>query len=194
VAAAPADVAVGLIAAVARNGVVGVDGRLPWHLPDDLAHFKRQTRGHVVVLGRRTWEEIGRPLPGRTHIVVSTTLAAPPQPTVHLARSLDEALERGRALEAALRARDADAGAAAQADATVWIIGGPRLWAEAIAHASIFWLTEIDAEPEGDTIFPTLDLSDFERVEVREGEGEPSHRFVRLQRRTRAAPAAPTKR
>ncbi len=170
-------VRIGLIAAVARNGVVGRDGALPWQIPDDLAHFKRQTRDHVIVLGRATWQEIGRPLPRRTHIVVSTTLSTPPHPDVHLAHDVDSALALGRQLEA-----DA-AGAGAVDEAIVWVIGGPRLWLAAWPQVDVAWITEIDADPAGDTHFPALDTSAFDIVETRIGVGEPPHRFVRYQRR-----------
>src|SRR3954463_15512484 len=89
---AAAAVPLELVAAVAANGVIGRNGQLPWHLPDDLRFFKRLTTGHPMLMGRRTFESIKRPLPGRRTIVVSRTLAEPPHPETELARSLDEAL------------------------------------------------------------------------------------------------------
>src|SRR6187401_2083270 len=81
-----------LIAAVAANGVIGKGGQLAWHLPDDLRHFKQLTTGHPILMGRRTYESIGRPLPGRRSIVISTTLRERPHPEVEIASSLDGAL------------------------------------------------------------------------------------------------------
>ncbi len=171
-------VRVGLIAAVGRDGVVGRDGGLPWHLPEDLRHFKRMTRGHVVVLGRRTWEEIGRPLPGRPHVVVSSSLQEPPHPDVRLARDLDEAIRLGRAIEAeAVEAGRIEAG-------IVWLIGGPRIWAEGWSRVDEAWLTEVDAAPPGDTYFPAVDFGDFTREVVRVEAGPPAQTYVCWRRKS----------
>jgi dihydrofolate reductase len=106
-----------LIVAVARDGIIGRDGALPWHLPEDLRHFKRLTRGHAIVMGRRTFESIGRPLPERRNLVVSRTLAAPP-PGVELFPSLDAALAAARTT-----------------DPEPFVIGGAALYAEALPRA-----------------------------------------------------------
>lgn len=166
------EIAVGLIAAVGSNGVVGKDGGLPWHLPEDLRHFKRMTRGHVVVLGRRTWEEIGRPLPGRPHIVVSRTLDLPPHPDARLANDLATALAMGRRIEAeAVNEGRVERG-------IVWLIGGTRLWEEGWPMADEAWITEVDAAPDGDTFFPEVDRSGWQREEIGRAEGPPAMRFV----------------
>ena len=127
-----------LIVARARNGVIGRDGKLPWQLPDDLAFFKRTTMGHPIVMGRRTWESIGRPLPGRRNIVVSRRAGflAGGAETVP---SLDEALR--------LCADTED----------VFVIGGAQLYAEALPRAGRLIVTEIDADFEGDTRWPAPD-------------------------------------
>jgi dihydrofolate reductase len=127
-----------LIVARARNGVIGRDGELPWRLREDLAHFKRTTMGHPIVMGRKTWESIGRPLPGRRNIVVT--------------RSADYAAEGAEvagSLEAAL-ARCAGA-------AEIFVIGGAELYAQALATAQRLIVTEIDADFEGDVHFPAPD-------------------------------------
>src|SRR3954468_24082606 len=98
--------------AVAANGVIGRAGQLPWHLPDDLKHFKSLTMGHPIIMGRRTWESIGRPLPGRRMIVVSGTLDRPPHAGVEFLPSLDDALKRTAATEG-----------------PVFVIGGAMLYA-----------------------------------------------------------------
>ena len=135
---APARGAVGLIVARARNGVIGRAGTLPWRLPEDLAHFKRTTLGHCVVMGRRTWESIGRPLPGRRNIVV-TQGADWGAPGAEAAPGLRQALRM----------------AGAQAS---FVIGGARLYAEALQiPPDRLHVTEIDADFEGDVRFPALD-------------------------------------
>ena len=131
-----------LVAAVAANGVIGLDNRLPWRLPQDLQHFKALTLGHPVVMGRRTWESIGRPLPGRQSIVVtrSTQFAAPGCRVVH---SFDEAL--------------AVAGNAAE----VFVIGGGDLYRAALPAAQRLMLTEIRRDFPGDAFFPEFDRAQF---------------------------------
>ena len=131
-----------LIAAVAANGVIGKGGQLAWHLPDDLRHFKQLTIGHPILMGRRTYESIGRPLPGRRSIVISTTLPEPPHPEVALARSLEEAIKL-----------------AADTPGPAFIIGGARLYAAALPRADVLHLTEIGDAVEGDVFFPPFDRS-----------------------------------
>jgi dihydrofolate reductase len=124
-----------LILARARNGVIGARGGLPWRLPEDLAFFKRTTMGHPIVMGRKTWESIGRPLPGRRSVVVTRdrAFAAADAEVVH---GLDEAIAR-----------------CAGAD-EIFVIGGAQLYAEALPRADRLLLTEIDAEFDGDTFLP----------------------------------------
>ena len=144
-----------ILAAVARNGVIGVGGGMPWQLPDEQALFKELTLGHVLVMGRRTFDSIGRPLPGRTTIVVTRN----PQwqfPSEHVLRasSLPEALA-----------------AAAELDEEVFVVGGARVYAEALPGADRLALTFVDAEPDGDTFFPDVDWSDWAEVARRPGDG-----------------------
>lgn len=135
-----------LIAAVARNGVIGRAGTLPWHLSDDLRHFKTLTLGHRIVMGRRTWQSFPRPLPQREHVVVSSQALALPQ-DVHRVPSLTAAL----ALPP-------------PASLPVFVIGGNALFAEALPLADTLHLTEIDADVEGDTYFPAWDRAAFREV------------------------------
>lgn len=132
-----------LVAAVAANGVIGRNGQLPWHLPDDLRHFKALTLDHPVIMGRRTLESIGRALPRRRSIVVSRTLVQPPFPGVELAHSLDAALELAR-----------NAG-------PVFIVGGGMLYKAALPRVQVMHLTLLDDPIEGDTLFPPFVKSEW---------------------------------
>jgi dihydrofolate reductase len=140
---------VSLIVAMAEGGVIGRAGRLPWHLPADMARFKRLTMGHHLILGRRTWESIGRALPGRRMLVVSRqarTLALPEG--VRGVTSLDEAL------------RIADAAG----EDEVFVAGGAGVYREALARADRLYLTWVQAEVTGDTFFPPVDPAAWHEV------------------------------
>ncbi len=129
-----------LIAAVARNGVIGRDNRLPWHLPADLKHFKALTTGHAVIMGRKTWESLPekfRPLPGRQNIVV-TRKAGYAAAGANVVTSLADAV-------------------AAAGGSEAFVIGGAELYVAALPLADRLQLTEIDADYEGDTWFPPRD-------------------------------------
>ena len=127
-----------LIVARARNGVIGRDGTLPWRLPEDLAHFKRTTMGHTIVMGRKTWDSIGRPLPGRRSIVVSRK-AGFTAAGAEVAPSLDAAISLCAGSE------------------EVFVIGGAELYREALPRAERLVVTEIDADFDGDTFWPAPD-------------------------------------
>ena len=133
---------VALIAAVAANRSIGRDNRMPWHLPEDLKRFKSLTFGHPVLMGRRTWESIGRPLPGRENIVL-TRSADFSAPGCRVAHSLEEALESCRGAD------------------TVFVIGGVELYRAALPLADRLLLTEIRREYPGDAFFPAFDRSLF---------------------------------
>lgn len=135
-----------IIAALARNRVIGHQGTMPWRLPAELRYFRSQTLGKPVVMGRRTFDSIGRPLPGRQNIVVSRNPQYAPQ-GVQVARSLEEAL-----------------GLAASATEAM-IIGGAQLYRQALPRAQRLYLTYIDAELEGDTLFPSWDAGQWIEVE-----------------------------
>jgi dihydrofolate reductase len=133
-----------LVVALAANGVIGRGGTLPWHLPDDLKHFKALTMGNAILMGRRTYESIGKPLPGRRSIVVSTTLATPPAPGVEIARSLDDAMRL-----------------AERTPGPAFVIGGAALYQAAFPRTNRLHLTELDAAVEGDTFFPPFERSQW---------------------------------
>ena len=137
-----------LVAAVAANGIIGVDGDLPWRLPEDLAHFKRLTMGHPMIMGRATFDSIGRALPGRTTIVVT--------------RNPDwsaEGVERAANLESALQR-------AAELDDDIFIVGGGQIYAQALASdiVDLLCITRVAAAPEGDVRFPAIDWERWQPV------------------------------
>ena len=154
-----------LIVAVARNGVIGRDGGLPWRLPEDLKHFKTLTTGHAIVMGRRTFVSIGRALPGRRNLVVSRTLVDVPE-GVEVFDSLGTALSAARTT-----------------DPEPFVIGGAALYAEALPLATTIHLTEIDREVDGDVFLPPIDRDLFREAERRAAVSEPGVWFVTLRRR-----------
>ena len=135
-----------LVAAVASNGIIGANGGLPWRLPEDLAHFKRLTLGHPVIMGRRTWESLKGPLPGRDNIVVTRT------PGYEAA---------GAALASSLEA----ALALCWGEPVAFVIGGSRLFGESLPVAAGLVLTEIHRDFEGDTRFPDYDRSRWKETQ-----------------------------
>jgi dihydrofolate reductase len=148
-----------LVVAVAANGVIGRGGTLPWHLPDDLKHFKSLTMGHAIVMGRRTYESIGKPLPGRHSIVVSTTMTAPPTLGVDLARSLGEAVDIAKH----------------KSPGPAFVIGGAALYDAALPKARVLHVTELDDAVEGDTFFRPVDRSQWRIVKEERHERDERH-------------------
>ncbi|MGI9287235.1 MAG: dihydrofolate reductase [Pseudomonadales bacterium] len=142
--ASKTDLCLSLISAMASNSVIGRNNDLPWRLPEDMRHFMRTTLGKPVIMGRRTYESMGKPLPGRCNIVVSRSLAPPPG--VQIAKSLEAALQRAKA--------------ECSADGTdeYFVIGGSQLYAASLPLAQRLYLTWVHAEVEGDTFFPEFDL------------------------------------
>jgi len=138
---------VSLIVAVSDNRVIGRDGGLPWHLPRDLRHFKATTMGHHLIIGRRTWQEVGKPLPGRTMVVVTRSLRfeAAGATVVH---SLEEALE------------------VSKKDEEPFVGGGAHIYRMALARDLVdrLYITRVHAEIEGDTFLPEIDFDDWELI------------------------------
>jgi len=139
---------VSLIVAWADDQVIGSENELPWRLPADLAHFKRLTMGHHLVLGRKTWDSIGRPLPGRTMVVISRTSPELPEP-VRRARTFKEAIDLARG----------------NGEDEVFVAGGASIYALALPIADRIYLTRIDAVIEGDTRFPAVNWREWRQVE-----------------------------
>ena len=152
-----------LIVAVADNGIIGKDGKLPWKIPEDLRFFKQTTMGHAIIMGRKTWDEVGKPLPGRRNIVVSR------KPDLRL-----EGAEVTTSLEDAIAL-------ARKTDDDPFVIGGAAIFAAAIPLASKILLTEVHQSPDGDTTFPSFDRSAWRETARRKGETE-GVEFVTLER------------
>ena len=157
-----------LIAAVARNGTIGRDNELPWRLKADLQHFRALTLGHPILMGRKTWESLGRPLPGRRNLVVSRAPGF-------------------RAEGAECFADPAAAIAAAGKAPTLFVIGGAQLYAQLLPHADRLELTEVHADVDGDAHFPAFDPAQFieERREAHHADADHAFAFdfVRYRRR-----------
>jgi dihydrofolate reductase len=141
-------VAVAIIAAIAENGVIGNGNAIPWHLPGDFAHFKRMTLGKPLIMGRKTFESIGRPLPGRTNIVVTRQEGYQPNGVIVIS-SLEAALEHAQAIAKADRANE------------VMIGGGAEIYRQALPIADRMYLTQVSLEPPGDTFFPPIDFEQW---------------------------------
>ncbi len=128
------------IAAVARNGVIGAGGDIPWRIPEDWARFKRLTMGQVLIMGRKTYDSIGRPLPGRTTYVITRDRMWRDN-GVRAVPAVDEAIDLGMASDSPV----------------VWVAGGGEIYRAAWARLDRLELTEVDIEPEGDATFPTIE-------------------------------------
>lgn len=139
---------VSLVVAAARNGVIGLAGEIPWRLPDDQKFFRRLTTGHAIVLGRKTFDSIGKALPGRKNLVLSRR-PHEPVPGVDFFFDLDSAIDWARE----------------DGQSECFIAGGEAIYREALGTADAIYLTRVDAEPEGDTFFPEIDERLWECVE-----------------------------
>lgn len=162
-----------LIVARDQGGVIGKEGRLPWHLPRDLAHFKKLTMGKPIIMGRLTYESIGRPLPGRMSIVISGRRTLRIE-GVSVVGSLEDALALAR-----------ESGAE-----EAFVIGGARVYREALPVADKVYLTEVHARHEGDVFFPALRSEDWEledEEEVAADERNPHPLVFKVFRRRRPA-------
>jgi dihydrofolate reductase len=149
---------ISLIVAVARNGIIGRDGDLPWHLPTDLKRFKALTMGHHLVVGRKTWEEVGRPLPGRVMVVVTRDPEYRPEGVI-VVHSVEQALE------------------VACGDDEVFIAGGGEVYRQALPLVDRMYVTRIHAEVAGDTTFPEVDPADWRLVETEDYEADERHEY-----------------
>jgi dihydrofolate reductase len=156
-----------LIAALGENRVIGVNNSMPWHLPGDFKYFKETTLGKPIIMGRKTWDSLGRPLPGRLNIVVSR------QADLQL-----EGAEVCSSLESAVTL--AEEWALEQGVDELMLIGGAQLYAQALPHADRLYLTRVNLSPEGDAWFPEFSPYDWEQTSFKQNlaEGDkPAYRF-----------------
>lgn len=151
-----------LVAAVADNGVIGADNAIPWRIPEDLKHFRAVTTGHAIVMGRLTFESLGRPLPDRTNIVVSRRPGWSAE-GARVVGSLEDALAAAR-----------------EVPGDVMVIGGAQVYAAAMPLADVQLLTEVHQAPAGDTRYPEFDREQWEETDRERHEG---YDFVHLERR-----------
>lgn len=134
---------IAMIVATASNGVIGGGNQMLWHVPEDFAHFKKTTMGHPIIMGRKTWESIGRPLPGRKNVVI-TRQPGYEAKGAEVVSSLEEAYKAVSDVE------------------KVFVIGGGEIYRQALAQADEVWVTKIGQAFEGDTTFPTLSEDEWE--------------------------------
>ena len=165
---------IALIVAASQNNVIGLDNQLPWHLPEDLQYFKAVTMGKPILMGRKTYESIGRPLPGRTNIVLTRDANWSAEGVV-VVNDLDSA-----------RAASEKACVAAGVD-ELMIIGGEQIYRKFLPVADKLYLTKVEAVVEGDAYFPAIDSDQWQQVaeKIPEKVGNYSYRFVVLERMAR---------
>lgn len=149
---------ISLISAVAENGVIGLNNDMPWHLPDDFAFFKRKTSHHPIIMGRKSLEALGKPLPNRTNIIITRNpdFAAEGVTVVH---TLEDAIATAQAIN----------------QTEIFVIGGAEIYKLALPIATTLYLTEIHQAFEGDTYFPTFDKTDWREVSRRPHPADERH-------------------
>jgi dihydrofolate reductase len=162
------------IVAMSENRVIGVNNQLPWHLPEDLKYFKRITMGHPIIMGRKTFESIGRPLPGRSNIVVTRQPSWSAPPGVIPASGVDDALQKA--------SHEVQNGA----DSEVFVIGGEELFRQTLNKVNRLYLTQVHDYVEGDAYFPDFQQDQWrevERVDYDSDQNNPySYSFIVLDR------------
>lgn len=165
-----------LIVAAATNNVIGLNNQLPWHLPQDLKYFKAKTLGKPIVMGRKTYESIGRPLPGRTNIVITRQQGWRADPDVLIAHNIDQALELARDL------------VGAESDAEVMVIGGAEIYRNCLPQADRVYLTRIEKDVEGDAYFPSLPEGEWQQTSSSAGVDDApiQHQFLVFDRVSRS--------
>jgi len=138
---------ISIIVAKSKNNVIGIKNQLPWHLSDDLKHFKKITLNHPIIMGRKTYESIGRPLPQRTNIIITRNSDYQVDGSI-VVSSLQKAIEL----------------ASSKNEEEIFIIGGGELFKETISLANKIYLTEVDVILEGDAFFPSIDSSEWKEI------------------------------
>jgi dihydrofolate reductase len=161
-----------IIVAVAENGCIGIDNKLPWHLPEDLKYFRRLTTGNIVIMGRKTYESIGKPLPNRSNIVISRNPDFQAE-GVKIVRTIDEALQMAASIGEIDGAEEA------------FIIGGAQIYQQTLPLAQRLYLTKVQKTVTGDAFFPSIDPSQWQEIASEPHYYEPAdthYRFVVYER------------
>ena len=140
---------ISLIVAKADNGVIGLDNKMPWHIPAELKYFKARTMGKPIIMGRKTFESLGRVLPGRPHVVISRNKLTLPE-NCYGVHSLDAAIAKAQTLAA---------------EDEVVVIGGAEIYRQALDRVDRLYITEVHLSPQGDTYFPELNPGDWQEIE-----------------------------
>jgi dihydrofolate reductase len=159
-----ASIRLAVIVAVAENGVIGKNNALPWRIPEDLRYFKRITMGKPIIMGRKTFESIGKPLPGRTNIVITRNVNMRAE-GVSIVASLDEALDLARRVALTEGVEEAV------------VIGGAEIYRLAVAVAERLYVTEVHAAVEGDAVLPEIDWSKWREVDRERYVAEPPNPY-----------------
>ena len=157
-------ISVSLIAAVARNNVIGRDGTIPWRIPSDLAFFKRTTLGKPIVMGRKQFQSVGRPLPKRTNIVISRESGFQPDGVIVIS-SLEAALEHAASI------------AGTDGGDEVMVIGGGEIYAQCMPLADRLYISHVDADVEGDVYFPVIDPGVWKPASAIEAQPSPDDQY-----------------
>jgi dihydrofolate reductase len=150
---------ISIVVAVADNNVIGKDNQLIWHLPADLRYFKQKTLGHPMIMGRKTFESIGKPLPGRTTIIVTRQEGYTVEGCL-VAHSVQEAIQKAKEL-----------------DEQVSIIGGAEIYKQALPHVDVIYLTRVHHTFDGDTFFPELNEAEWEHISAEPHEPDEKNKY-----------------
>ena len=151
---------INIVVSKASNNVIGAKNDLIWHLPNDLKHFKNITSGHPIIMGRKTFESLGRPLPNRTNIVVTRDQNWSAE-NIEIETSLSKAIE-----------------AAQKIDQDIYIIGGGNIYKQAMEFADVLYITEVHHEFDGDTYYPEIDSDEWEEVEREDFKKDEKHPYA----------------
>jgi dihydrofolate reductase len=149
-----------IVAAYAQNRVIGKDNDLVWHLPKDLKHFKELTLGHPMIMGRKTFESFGKPLPGRTSIIITRDRHYQQESCI-VVHSLEEAVNEAKKL-----------------DDQIYIAGGAEIYKQALPITDIMYLTEVKASPEGDTFFPEFSANEWQETARKSFNKDEKHQYA----------------
>ncbi len=162
-------ITISAIAAMASNRVIGGDNKMLWHIPEDFKYFKKTTLGKPVIMGRKTYESLGKPLPGRANIVISRTPAK--TEGIISVTTIDEAITEAKAI--ATRDKQNE----------IFIIGGGEIYKKSLPQTDRLYLTIIDRDYEGDTRFPDFNRDEWKTISEDRHEGDPAYTFLVLERK-----------